>query len=201
MIEELRDHIIVDTAHSYKGLECDSVVILDAVANHYPLIHPHWIFGQIFGDTLEYIEAAELRLFYVAVSRAKDRLIICTQDSKRSPFLDTIRSARDVPTLDLNKLPSVVRKDSHRYEVRVLNSYEVRKLLKDDGFTFVPESDSRLPYWSKVIPAEEVSADWIDKALWNDGNVIIEVYDQTNKRIWSSTDGGDASALAPADPF
>ncbi len=199
--EELRENVSVDTAHSYKGLERDAVVILDAVVNHYPLIHPHWIFGQIFGDTLKSIEAAELRLFYVAVSRAKDRLIICTQDSKRSSFLDTIQSVCDFPTLDVNELPPVIRNDSHRYEVRVLNSYEVRELLKKEDFTFVPGSDSQLSHWSSVMPAEEVTLDWIDKAPWNDGNVIIEVSDQTNKRIWSSTDGGDASALAPADPF
>ena len=199
--EELRENVAVDTAHSYKGLERDAVVILDAVANHYPLIHPHWIFGQIFGDTLKSIEAAELRLFYVAVSRARDRLIICTQDSKRSSFLDTIQSVCDFPTLDVNELPPVIRNDSHRYEVRVLNSYEVRELLMKEDFTFVPGSDSQLSHWSSVMPAEEVTLDWIDKAPWNDGNVIIEVYDQTNKRIWSLTDGGDASALASADPF
>ena len=198
--EELRENITVDTAHSYKGLESDSVVVLDAIANHYPLIHPHWIFGQIFGDTLESIQAAELRLFYVAVSRARNRLIICTQDAKRSPFLDTIQSACHFPTLDLNDLPPVAQKASDFCEVQVFDAYEVRDRLRHEGFKFVDSTEGRRPYWSKVKPSAEVTDDWIAKAPWNDERVRIEVYDHTNMCIYLSEDGDD-TGLAEADPF
>ena len=201
LTEELRENITVDTAHSFKGLESDSVVILDAIANHYPLIHPHWIFGQIFGDTLESIQAAELRLFYVAVSRARDRLIICTQDSKQSPFLNTIQSACHFPTLDLNELPPIERKTSDLCEIQVFDAYEVRNLLKHEDFKFVDSAEGSRPYWSKVKPCAEVTDDWIAKAPWNDARVRIDVYDYTNMCIWSSEDSDDYTGLAKTDPF
>ena len=48
---DLQERVAINTVHGYKGLEEDAVIVLDAVANHYPLIHPHWMFGRIFGDT------------------------------------------------------------------------------------------------------------------------------------------------------
>ena len=201
MIEELREHIIVDTAHSYKGLECDSVVILDAVANHYPLIHPHWIFGQIFGDSLASIEAAELRLFYVAVSRARQRLIICTQHAKRSPFLDMVQKACSFPTLDVAALEPIAREASDRFEVRVFDSLAVKDQLNHDGFNFVYHADWSRCYWSRVMPKEEVNNDWITKAPWNNGSVRIEVYDDKDNLVPSFDDNDNAANLAQADPF
>ncbi len=201
MLEELRDHVTVDTAHSYKGLECDSVVILDAVANHYPLIHPHWIFGQVFGDTLASIEAAELRLFYVAISRARERLIICTQHAKRSPFLDMVQEACSFPTLDVAALEPIAREASDRREVRVFDSFAVKDQLNHDGFNFVYHADWSRCYWSRVMPKEEVNKDWITKAPWNNGSVRVEVYDDKDNLVSSFDDNDNAANLAHADPF
>ena len=198
--EELRDNVTVDTAHSYKGLESDSVIILDAIANHYPLIHPHWIFGQIFGDTLASIEAAELRLFYVAVSRARQRLIICTQPAKRSPFLDIIQGTHGFPTLDVNALAPIAREVSHRCEVRVFDSFPVKHWLDREGFKFVDRTEWSQPHWSRVMPSEEVTKDWITKAPWNNGIVRIEVYDHENNLVWPSEDD-DTTKLMDAEPF
>ena len=197
----LYDNISVDTAHSYKGLESDSVVILDAVANHYPLIHPHWIFGQIFGDTLASVEAAELRLFYVAVSRARQRLIICTQHAKRSPFFDMIQKANGFSELDINVLAPITRDTSDHCEVRVFDSYSVKDQLKLDEFNFVDHADSSHKHWSRVMPREEVTEDWITKAPWNNGLVRIEVYDHRNNPIWSSGERHNATKLSQTDPF
>lgn len=205
---ELRERVAVDTAHSYKGLERDSVVILDAVANHYPLIHPHWIFGQIFGDTLESLEAAELRLFYVAVSRAKKHLIICTQGAKRSPFLVKVQASCGFPSLDPGSLPPIESVDSRCYEVRVFQSFHVKDLLKNDGFTYEDAGDGRGRYWCKVVARKSVTKNWIDKAPWNDGTVRIELHDGSGTRIWppaddavKSTAGTSASPIIDDDPF
>lgn len=198
--EELRDNVTVDTAHSYKGLESDSVIILDAIANHYPLIHPHWIFGQIFGDTLATIEAAELRLFYVAVSRARQQLIICTQSDKRSPFLDIIQKARGFPTLDVNVLAPVAREMADRWEVRIFDAFPVKHLLLKESFKFVDRTQWSQPHWSRLMPSEEVTEDWITKAPWNNGIVRIEVYDHENNLVWPSEDD-DATKLMDAEPF
>ncbi len=198
--KDIRENITVDTAHSFKGLESEAIVILDAVANHYPLIHPHWIFGQVFGDTLASITKAEERLFYVAVSRAQHRMIICTQSSKQSPFLDKIQSACSFPKLDLNHLQPVAVAAQEIYEVRVFNSFGVKNLLKRDGFKFVDGNNLNSPHWSRVMKATEATNEWIARAPWNDGQVRIEIYDEAGMRIWSSVDA-DTSALPQAEPF
>ena len=64
--------VSISTAHGYKGLENDAVIILDAIERRYPLIHPDWIFTQIFGSTVEAIIEEERRLFYVAATRSKE---------------------------------------------------------------------------------------------------------------------------------
>ena len=42
----LKEKISISTTHTYKGLERDMVIILDAVARSYPLIHPDWAFTR-----------------------------------------------------------------------------------------------------------------------------------------------------------
>ncbi len=49
--QEDRQRVTISTTHSYKGLQQAAVIILDAMTRSYPLIHPHWIFLRLFGDT------------------------------------------------------------------------------------------------------------------------------------------------------
>lgn len=83
------DHhrIDVSTAHSYKGLEKHKVIVVDGVDRSYPLIHPNWVFSRLFGDTLDEVVAAERRLFYVAITRAINDLVIVTEEKRPSKFL------------------------------------------------------------------------------------------------------------------
>lgn len=76
----------MDTAHSYKGKEEDAIIIVDAVNRSFPLIHPSLIFFEILGNSMEKIIQEEKRLFYVALSRAKESLFIITQSGNESPF-------------------------------------------------------------------------------------------------------------------
>lgn len=101
------------TTHKYKGREQDVVILVDAVMGRYPLIHPAWIFQRIFDDelrdnsghsrsvlgdlekgtglsefhmddiTLRKIIQDELRLFYVAITRAKTELYILAEEGGR----------------------------------------------------------------------------------------------------------------------
>ena len=73
-------HIDVDTVHGVKGQEADVVVLL---ADGFPLLHPHRVIFEVFGDTeLELLED-ERRLLYVGITRAKHTLYVLTGVKER----------------------------------------------------------------------------------------------------------------------
>ena len=83
------DAIILSTIHSSKGLEYDSVYIMDVYDNLFPSVdaatakrHPE--------KADEYQE--ERRLFYVAITRAKNKLHIMAIDKMHSSFINEISS-------------------------------------------------------------------------------------------------------------
>lgn len=62
----MQERVFVSTVHKAKGLEFDNVIVFDAVEGKYP---------SAYADT-EQKQAEEARKFYVAISRARRRLII-----------------------------------------------------------------------------------------------------------------------------
>ncbi len=87
--------ISVSTTHKYKGKQEDAILVLDADIGKYPLINPTWIFNRVFGDTEKKIIDDERRLFYVAITRAKDNLVLLTTHNQESPFI------KDIPQMSL----------------------------------------------------------------------------------------------------
>src|SRR5699024_4477064 len=83
--EQDRERVTISTAHGFKGLESPAVIVLDALAGEYPLIHPSWVFLRVFGHSPEVIEAEERRLFYVAMTRASRSLALVTDANRPSP--------------------------------------------------------------------------------------------------------------------
>lgn len=49
--ESLKERINISTAHKYKGLEKPMVIVLDAIARSYPLMHADWAFCRVLGDS------------------------------------------------------------------------------------------------------------------------------------------------------
>ncbi len=107
MPKDLRGMVTISTAHKYKGLEKPVVVVLDAVARSYPLIHPDWPFFRIFGDSPLSLAADDRRLFYVALTRAVESLVVITDSGAQSPFLEEIRSRRALSPLPWKFFPPV----------------------------------------------------------------------------------------------
>jgi superfamily I DNA/RNA helicase len=71
------------TIHSAKGLEFDTVILMDANDGLLPLLG--------FGDESEAeVEERERRLFYVAVTRARRRLVIMCDRTKPSRYLSEL---------------------------------------------------------------------------------------------------------------
>ncbi|MBW4600809.1 MAG: RecQ family ATP-dependent DNA helicase [Calothrix sp. FI2-JRJ7] len=86
--EAARDEnaVLVTTCHGAKGLEFQNVILL----------------GDGFSTNVKEIES-ERRLFYVAMTRAKDKLTICT--TKQSQFVHETGAVSERPTVRTDSLP------------------------------------------------------------------------------------------------
>jgi superfamily I DNA/RNA helicase len=104
-------NVFVGTYHSSKGLEAKVVFILNMVRGTYGFpceIEDSSIFEPARENypPQSHIEE-ERRLFYVALTRAKDELFIYTWKHARSEFLDEIKNHTSEITLDYRS-PSTV---------------------------------------------------------------------------------------------
>lgn len=68
-------NIRVSTVHSAKGDEADTVIILKS-RNSFPLVHPNSALFEALGTTEKSVMAEEGRIWYVALTRAKERLYV-----------------------------------------------------------------------------------------------------------------------------
>jgi DNA helicase-4 len=154
LTDEEKKRISISTAHKYKGLQAETVVILDAVERRYPLIHPDWVFMRVLGDSVEKLIGDERRLFYVACTRAVKTLIIITENDRDSPFLSGITERCD--TLEWQDFPQDTAGHSH-WVVKVGSqaglgsrpTVEVRGDLKAHGFAFF--GGREWPYWARTF--------------------------------------------------
>ena len=79
--------VILSTIHSSKGLEYDSVYMVDVYDGRFPSSRPN-IFNQS-KDSADG-EQEERRLFYVGITRAKDNLTLFNIKGRRSTFIDDL---------------------------------------------------------------------------------------------------------------
>ena len=166
----LRERIAISTAHKYKGLEKSMVIILDAVHRSYPLIHPDWIFSRILGDSPEKIIEEERRLFYVALTRAVERLVIITDQGFISPFLQDIQCKEYIPTIDWKDYPPVSGKTSC-FVVKVGNqefkgtspTFAIRDALRATGYQW---KTTGWKGWAKSFSAENFNIEVLQEEIW-----------------------------------
>ena len=180
--EEDRGRVSISTTHGYKGLESDSVIVLDAVDRSYPLIHPSWAFTRIFGDSLGQIESEERRLFYVAMTRAKDSLALLTDMPEGSPYLDDMSRHISLACLKWSDLPPVASLNGARLDIRVFGAFHVRDQLKNLKYQYDPPSKS----WRKSVAAEGFSFDVLLAQPWVNDAMRIEVYSDSGELLYQS---------------
>jgi DNA helicase-4 len=164
--EKWRKKISISTAHKFKGGEGDIVIILDAVAGKYPLIHPNWIFARILGETIEDVNDENRRLFYVALTRAKEQLFIITEtdEDKKSPYLADIRKHLFIPHIDWDKYPPCIW-SSDDVVVRITGTFfELNEEFKADGFSFRKYKGE--PLREKILTKKEFSAQQLHSTPW-----------------------------------
>ena len=178
--DELAAKVTISTVHKYKGLEKDVVIVLDAVSGCYPLIHPHWIFTRVLGDTIERIVAEERRLFYVALTRAVENLFILTkedEDVRFAPFLEDIE--RGIERIEWSNYPPI-ESTTQYITIRVDNqngrgsepTFAIKDSLHDNGYTW----DNLSKTWWRIRLAEGFTVlGFINQASWSDSADGIKV--------------------------
>ncbi|KKP80300.1 MAG: hypothetical protein UR78_C0001G0020 [Candidatus Moranbacteria bacterium GW2011_GWF2_35_39] len=71
-----QQHIICSTVHSFKGKEKEVVIVVDANRKKFPKIHPDNELMDLLGVNMLKVLEEERRLFYVAITRAKEELYL-----------------------------------------------------------------------------------------------------------------------------
>ena len=77
----------VMTIHKSKGLEADIVIILRAINGVIPFLHPDYEIMKALNKDYDEILAEEKRLFYVALTRAREKVYILTESGLESVYL------------------------------------------------------------------------------------------------------------------
>ena len=199
-LELLHSHLPTDqaekvkilTAHRSKGLEGNVVIVLDAVPQCYPLIHPDSIFTRIFDSTIERITAEERRLFYVALTRAEEDLYVLTETDNVSPFLEDLEGKAAMPRVIWSDYPAVLSPSSDAIiTIKVGNqrssygkggNYAIKDVLRAEGYKW----DGGSKVWHTTEPAARFSLEeFQDKAEWAADAEGIEVrfYDYSDTQI------------------
>ena len=85
-IIEDEETIKISTMHSSKGMEEDIVILLEANENILESVHPDNELFEIFGDNLETALEDQKRLFYVAITRAREKVYLLYEKDKEYLF-------------------------------------------------------------------------------------------------------------------
>lgn len=174
--DDLKKRITVSTAHKYKGLEKAVVIIPDAQDNSYPLIHPDWIFSRILGDSVEKITEEERRLFYVALTRATEKMVIITEESRKSPFLQALSLIEIVwddypPPIFQGETTLFVRVSNH-INVFPAPTRQIKDLLNASGYRW----DSVGKVWLKTFSSDSFEIEKLQSEKWAQSANGVEVH-------------------------
>ena len=85
---KFNDFVKVKTVHKSKGEESDIVIVLNVTKDCFPLPSKDYSFFEIFGDDVDSQQEDEDKLFYVAITRAKEKLYILYDYTNRSSYID-----------------------------------------------------------------------------------------------------------------
>ena len=172
LVGKQQDLVNISTTHQYKGKESQAVILIDPES--YPLIHPDLLFNRIFGDNLEKVIDEERRLFYVALTRAKNNLFIIVENNDLPPFVNELSQKFKFESFDWYLYPAVVG-EVKQITVKFSNcdggngTFLIKDRLRADGFKF-----SKFPAsnWYRVYPFEKFASqdlrlDFLQNSIWS----------------------------------
>ena len=183
-----RERITISTSHKYKGLEKPVVIVLDAVARSYPLIHPDWAFSRILGDSPDKIAKEERRLFYVALTRAIQQLIVITDERNKSPFLDDLEVTSEIQPIDWAAFPPLSVETNQRLVVKIGSqehrgsnpTFTIKDFLKASGYQF---QSTGWKSWVKSFPVDGFTIELLKNEVWAEraDGIEIRIFDDRER--------------------
>ena len=174
------ENISFRTVHSSKGDESTAVIIPDF--HIFPFIHPSSQFLGIFDDTPESLITDELKLLYVACTRAEQDLIfICNSNKKEHDFFGILPTKTNWENAEMNY---EIFGEYYKIEIRINSSREFNKALseiKKRGYRYDPIKTN----WKKTNKDKDYCINEISqirntfKAI--DGRILIRFLNSANE--------------------
>jgi hypothetical protein len=173
-------HLDVETVHGFKGREADVVILL---ADNFPLMHPHQVIYEVFGDTEPKLMEDERRLLYVGVTRARKTLYLLTGVKRRKNALEVELPVRAGSWAVFP--PSGKHVDSTSRLVVALSGWgtsEIKDEIKAAGFKWKPKPLNR---WEKTtektaeplqLLTQMMNSPWFPRTPL-ESNLVAEVQD------------------------
>lgn len=168
--ESTANRVSISTAHKYKGLQKQTVILLDGTDRRFPLIHPDWVFSRILGSDLDAVVDEERRLLYVACTRAEEQLYILSEDDSISPFLQSAEVSTLTSTLHWGEFEPAPM-DSRDVYIKFGNTFAaprdagtwpIRAALRQRlGCMWMPDQQC----WQKAVPARDFNVDALIREL------------------------------------
>ena len=188
--EELHDRIDISTAHGYKGKEAHTIVVLDAFQRRYPLLHPRLKFSRFSGLSEDSQSDEERRLFYVAVTRAKNQLIVITDSNRTSRFYKAASRIKPVERLDIDSLPQWSYESANALVVlSTVNGFDgtfvVRDEIKASGYRWHESRCKSKQGWTRKVDKLEFDIRALESEPWfgSAHGVIARVIDCGSARV------------------
>jgi DNA helicase-4 len=139
------------TCHAAKGLEADTVIVLDvnAAAMGFPCRLPDDEFIQLLPTPSEaFADAEERRLFYVSLTRTRSVVHLVIDETKPSSFLDDLNDRPPAPASKAEpKRKKEPRQPAKRLETPADPLGRVPHCPSCHQPTFVKREGSRGPFW------------------------------------------------------
>lgn len=124
------DSISFSTVHTAKGLEADVVVLLESDTGRFPIFHPDNHLYKVFGENEQKALDEQKRLFYVAITRPKEKLYIVHNFEKNEEENEEEFAEKDnrdfLDLLEINRF-NKYEKDSFMTLQKLLESEKVER--------------------------------------------------------------------------
>ena len=185
---DLRKSISISTSHQYKGLERDAVIVF---SDEYPFVHPYWVFGRLFGDSLESVIKDEQRLFYMALTRAEKKLVVVTKGDRTARkinklFFDKIKFS--LPEIQWNQY--LLKSNTSFLSVRITGTrFETKDDLElgKEGYRY----DGGI--WLKSVEKEGFNVGGIQSENWAKKAVKLTIEGKLSEIAIQILDDSDES--------
>ncbi|MDD2798437.1 MAG: UvrD-helicase domain-containing protein [Bacteroidales bacterium] len=174
-------HFKIDflTVHSAKGLEADFVIILNGNAGKYGFpseISDDPLLNFLLSKSDQFPNGEERRVFYVALTRAKEHIYILTNNETRSKFIDEIEVDEKIEKKHCNWCDNgilIERKGPFGYFYACSNIHYCNYSCKIAPSDFIEKADS---FYKEKNYSQAIA--YYTKALENDNNNYLSYYNR-----------------------